>query len=117
MEGRVPNTSGWVSHFSPSFTDQRHPRTAAAWDTRHLFLVTVDGRQSGYSRGMTFQELAEFLTGTLGVEQAINLDGGGSTTMVTGGEVVNRPSDSAGERAIGAAILVVQADTRSTFPS
>ena len=60
----------------------RHPRTAAGVtsDGRTLILVVVDGRQQGYSIGVTLPELADIMIG-LGAANAINLDGGGSTTF------------------------------------
>jgi len=68
------------------------PRTAVGVvDENHLVLVVVDGRQEGYSRGATMTELAEILQG-LGATTAYNIDGGGSSTMVFDGEVVNSPS-------------------------
>jgi exopolysaccharide biosynthesis protein len=54
---------------------------------------------------MTIEELAVLMTG-LGCVEAINLDGGGSTTMVINGRVVNNPSDATGERPISDALLV-----------
>ena len=68
-------------------------------------MVTVDGRQPGVSVGMTLQELAEYLL-SLGATDAMNLDGGGSTTMFLDGRVVNTPSDKEGERKVSDAILV-----------
>lgn len=68
-------------------------------------LVTVDGRQAGYSVGMSLNELAAFLL-ELGAADAVNLDGGGSTTMFLDGKVVNKPSDKEGERSVSDAILV-----------
>ena len=70
-----------------------HPRTAV-------------GRQER-NAGMTLIELADLLA-RLGAWQAMNFDGGGSTTMVIGGVLVNRPSDATGERAVGNALLVVK---------
>ena len=70
-----------------------------------LWLVAIDGRQPDYSVGMTFAELLA-LCNRLDLANAINLDGGGSTTMVVKGEVVNKPSDAAGPRPISDAILV-----------
>src|SRR6478735_8290359 len=68
------------------------PRTAVGVvDENHLVLVVVEGRQEGYSRGATMTELAEILQG-LGATTAYNIDGGGSSTMVFDGEVVNSPS-------------------------
>jgi len=90
-----------------SFAAGRHPRTAVGFsaDSALVYLVTVDGRQPDYSQGMTLMELAEFLV-QLGVHQALNLDGGGSTTMVINGKVVNRPAEDGEERPITNAIIV-----------
>lgn len=70
----------------------RHPRSAIGTDTTKnlLFMVTADGRQAD-SIGMTQDELADLLIG-LGVYDAVNLDGGGSTTMISRplGESKNR---------------------------
>lgn len=70
----------------------RHPRTAAGYNHREIILVTVDGRRAGWSVGMTLTELAHLMR-ELGCTDAMNLDGGGSTTMWVRGLVVNRPSD------------------------
>lgn len=75
-----------------------NPRTAAgvSADGRTLYLVTIDGRQPGYSAGVTLRETAEWLA-LLGASNGLNLDGGGSTAMVrtdgdNGFELLNRPS-------------------------
>ncbi|MBC8142491.1 MAG: phosphodiester glycosidase family protein [Armatimonadetes bacterium] len=75
------------------------PRTAAGWTPSGdaLFLICVDGRQAGYSEGVTLAELAVFFQ-SLGATDAINLDGGGSTAMVVsdggdGSRLLNRPID------------------------
>ncbi len=70
----------------------RHPRTAIAYNEREILLVTVDGRQPGWSVGVDFAELARILL-DLGCTEALNLDGGGSTTCWVRGTVRNRPSD------------------------
>jgi exopolysaccharide biosynthesis protein len=73
------------------------PRTAiGAVGPNHLVVVVVDGRDTGYSRGVTLPELAEIMRG-LGARTAYNLDGGGSSTLYFQGDVVNRPSNG-GER-------------------
>jgi exopolysaccharide biosynthesis protein len=91
---------------SKSFVETRHPRTAVAILKDGKFLMmTVDGRQPGVSVGMSLQELAEYLF-SLGAVDAMNLDGGGSTTMFLDGKVVNTPSDKEGERKVGDAIVV-----------
>jgi exopolysaccharide biosynthesis protein len=74
------------------------PRTAVGViDDNHLVFVVVDGRSSGYSKGVTLPELADIMTG-LGVTTAYNLDGGGSSTMYFNGELVNNPLGKNQER-------------------
>ena len=88
---------GATAQVSPS---ERHPRTAAgvSRDGRTLLLIVVDGRQPGWSIGVTLPELAQMMLGA-GAWNAVNLDGGGSTAMwhrepgATAGHVLNRPSD------------------------
>lgn len=75
-----------------------NPRTAMGLNANRtkLFLFVVDGRQPGYSEGMTTIEIAQLLQNDYGVTDAINLDGGGSTTLVLADptvRVVNAPSD------------------------
>ena len=62
--------------------------------------MAVDSRQPGYSVGASFEESARIMQ-ALCAEEAVNLDGGGSTTLTIGEELVNRPSDPTGERPIG----------------
>jgi hypothetical protein len=85
----------------------RHPRSAVAFnrDSTQLLLVVVDGR-SEKSVGMTTAELGALLI-ELGAWQGMNLDGGGSTTMVVKDKIVNSPSDGTGEREVGNALLVL----------
>lgn len=93
--------------FYYAFALRRNPRTIAgvARDGR-LLLVAVDGRAPGYSAGLDFEEEAAVMR-ALGARDAVNLDGGGSTTMTIRGNVVTRPSDPTGERPIGDAVLVM----------
>lgn len=77
-----------------------HPRTAIGLNKngRWLYILVVDGRQPFYSKGATFQELAEILK-DFGAFNAMALDGGGSSTMVIEGEngepvILNSPIDS-----------------------
>jgi exopolysaccharide biosynthesis protein len=83
----------------------RHPRTAVGIKADGtVVMVVVDGRSSD-SRGMTLVELARFLRDE-GVMTALNLDGGGSSTMVVRGRVVNEPSDGR-ERVIANALMIL----------
>jgi len=90
-----------------NFTYDRHPRTAVGFsvDSSHVYFFTVDGRQAGYSVGMSLFELADYML-EWGVYQGINLDGGGSTTMVIDGEVMNSPSDGT-ERTVANALMAI----------
>ncbi len=93
----------------------RHPRTAVCLNDRYIFFVVVDGRQPGYSIGMTSDELARFCRDRLGAEWGINQDGGGSSAMWLDGEIVNRPSDGQERRvANGLTMLVLEPVHKST---
>ncbi len=67
------------------------PRTALGYNADTLFLVVADGRQPKYSTGLTLYELASILI-ELGATEAINLDGGSSSTFVVNDKVINQPS-------------------------
>jgi hypothetical protein len=99
-----------------AFATARHPRTGVgiANAGRRLLIVVVDGRQAPYSDGMSLRELADLFR-ALGAREAINLDGGGSTTFVhavpdSAGlfRIGNRPSDPTGERPVGDALAIVK---------
>ena len=82
-----------------------HPRTAAGYTVGgDLILLVVDGRQDG-SRGVDLQELA-ILMRNLGCVEALNLDGGGSSTLVVNGQLVNRPAGGTVEREVMSALAV-----------
>lgn len=90
-----------------SFVDARHPRTLVGQDADGaIWLIAVDGRQPDYSIGMQFEDMQR-LADRLRLTDALNLDGGGSTTMVVRGKVVNRPSDPGGARPVADALIVV----------
>ncbi|HKP19326.1 MAG TPA: phosphodiester glycosidase family protein [Gaiellaceae bacterium] len=92
--------------FFQSFVAGRQPRTLAGVRADGaLLLVTVDGRAPGWSAGMTLPEAARLMR-SLGARDAVNLDGGGSSTMTVRGEVVNRPSDRV-ERAVSDGLFVM----------
>lgn len=93
-----------------SFNKTRHPRTAVGRRADGtVLLVVADGRNE-QAAGLSMTELQQVMT-ALGCRDAVNLDGGGSTTMVVRGEVVNHPSDNkqfdaAGERVVANIICV-----------
>ena len=83
----------------------RHPRTAIAFNNTYVFFVVCDGRDAGVSIGMTGIELGTFCRNTLGATDALNLDGGGSSTMVVNGTVKNKPSDGS-PRAVASSLVM-----------
>ena len=82
--------SAGAGQFDSDITDGRHPRAALGVADGHLLAVACDGRRSRVDDGLSLTELAEVLL-ELGAESAINLDGGGSTTLVHRGHLLNRP--------------------------
>ncbi|WP_191556310.1 phosphodiester glycosidase family protein [Metabacillus idriensis] len=93
--------------FFYQFGQRRHPRTAAGVKADGtILLVTIDGRKPGYSVGANFKESAQLLK-SLGAVNALNLDGGGSTTMTVNQKLVSTPSDASGERPVGDGILLL----------
>jgi hypothetical protein len=82
--------SAGAGQFDSDITEGRHPRSAIGISDGDLYLVTCDGRRTGVDAGLTLDELAEFML-ALGCRDAMNLDGGGSTTLVHRGHLLNRP--------------------------
>jgi hypothetical protein len=107
LHGKVPTNWESGEALNPAnFINMRHPRTLIGIDRGgFIWLVAIDGRQPEYSVGMTFADL-ERLCDRLDLTDALNLDGGGSTTMVVNGRIVNKPSDATGPRPVSDAILV-----------
>lgn len=87
------------------FSAERHARTIAGIDRRGRLLLATVG-SPGVSEGYTLDEEAELMR-SLGAVDAMNLDGGGSTTFVAVGATINQPSDPTGPRPIGDSIQVV----------
>ena len=82
--------SGGAGQFDSDITEGRYPRAAFGISEQWLVAVACDGRRSNVDGGLTMVELAEVMV-ELGAERAINLDGGGSTTLVHRGHLLNRP--------------------------
>ncbi|MFB9838659.1 phosphodiester glycosidase family protein, partial [Actinoallomurus acaciae] len=113
-DGRVtiaPKADGLIHPDDPSYFYgwgiRRNPRTMIGVDRRgRLLLVEVDGRYAAHSEGLTIPEAGELMR-SLGAVEAMNLDGGGSSTMVADGQLVNTPSDATGQRPVGDAVVVL----------
>ncbi|MDQ8705169.1 phosphodiester glycosidase family protein [Streptomyces sp. LHD-70] len=105
----TPAADGMVHADNPSFyygwMHKRNPRTLAGTDAAgRTVLITADGRDTD-ALGLSIPESAA-VARSLGLRDAVNLDGGGSTAMVVNGELITDPSDAAGERPVGDALLI-----------
>lgn len=103
------NGRRWFKQENAPHLTSAHPRTFAGITKKgDLFHVTVDGRQrnAGRSVGMPLEEALRFFT-AFGAREVVNMDGGGSTTFVRRGRVLNRPSDGY-ERPVTTALVVVR---------
>lgn len=106
IAGRVVLDHGQLIDGDDRFSTTQHPRTLVGLGERYnyLYLVTIDGRQPGYSKGASLAEAAAIMA-RIGASMALNVDGGGSTTMVLrdpdgASQLVNSPSGG-GERIVG----------------
>ena len=110
-KGMVDNAGGKPVGAFYTYT-QRHPRTAIGTDKKgNVYLVVVDGRSKGNAEGVTISELTKVCE-WLGMRDAINLDGGGSSSMWTAEEGTvsypcrNKKFDHAGERRVSSCVVV-----------
>lgn len=110
IEGDREGFSAGAAQFDSDITIERHPRAALGLTADgRLLAVACDGRAAGEA-GLLLDELAELLVAH-GAHSAINLDGGGSTSLVCGGELVNSPREGDGTplpggRAVSTALLL-----------
>ncbi|MCE2415886.1 phosphodiester glycosidase family protein [Candidatus Poribacteria bacterium] len=82
----------------------RHPRSALGFNDEKLFLIAIDGRQHGYSMGMTLYHMGTFFS-ELGIKHAINFDGGSSSTLWALGRVANSPAHGYERRIFNIAMI------------
>jgi hypothetical protein len=85
--------SAGAAQFDSDITVGRYPRCALGVSERELLAVCCDGRRSGVDAGLELAELARLMV-SFGAREAINLDGGGSATLVHRGHLLNRPYSS-----------------------
>jgi hypothetical protein len=107
LDGKnIGGTTDSIEGTFPSFSSQRNPRSGVGFskDSTIVYFFAVDGRQTA-SVGMTLYEFADLMIAQ-GVYQGLNLDGGGSTTFLLQGSIMNAPSDATGERPVGNCLLL-----------
>ena len=86
----VEGFSAGSAQFDSDITAERHPRCALGVSDGELLAVCCDGRRTGVDAGLDLAELARLLI-SFGARDAINLDGGGSATLIHHGHLLNRP--------------------------
>jgi hypothetical protein len=92
--------SAGAAQFDSDITVGRHPRCALGVSDDELLAVCCDGRRSGVDAGLELAELARLLI-SFGARDAINLDGGGSASLVVGGRLRNVPREEHGRELVG----------------
>lgn len=115
-QGQIVDTYENEVFFGSGFESERPYARAAIGYTanRHLILFATDGKQAMHSIGLTLRHLAEEMQ-RLGCVEAMNLDGGGSETLIVNGAAINHPSDGH-ERDITSVFAIVPAPPR-TLPT
>ena len=108
VDGDEEGFSAGEAQFDSDITRGRHPRAALGSDGRHLYALACDGRADDEA-GLTIPELARAMA-DLGAHEALNLDGGGSASLVCGGRLRNVPREAhglpvPGGRAIATALV------------
>lgn len=92
--------------------NDRHPRTAIGYTHNHrLIILVIEGRSPGVAEGATLDETARILV-ELGCQEAINLDGGGSSCMLVNGKETIQPADKEGERPVASVFIVKKKEPR-----
>lgn len=107
LDGKnIAGSADYAEGTFPRFSAGRHPRSGIGFskDSTRVYMIAVDGRTQN-SVGMSLVEFADLMLAS-GIYQGMNLDGGGSTTLVVDGKIVNAPSDPTGERAVGNCLLL-----------
>jgi exopolysaccharide biosynthesis protein len=105
--GRILVQDGELADVGPA-NQPRHPRSMIGWNRQAIFLIVVDGRQPELSVGMSYPEMAQ-LAKQYECTDAIELDGGGSSTLWATGKIWNSPSDGK-PRAIANGLIVFRRD-------
>lgn len=106
-DGVLPTEWSGLENFQDSHNLNRHPRSAVGIckENKRIIFMVIDGRQTG-SRGATMRDVAQTIL-SLGAWNAVNLDGGGSSTLIVDDEWVHRPTDSNWMRPIGNALVAI----------
>jgi exopolysaccharide biosynthesis protein len=106
QNGKMRITNDQERMFIGKAQNDLHPRTAMGYTSNgKLIILVVEGRNTGKAEGASLPELAEIFL-SLGVVEALNLDGGGSSCLLVQGKETIRPSDKEGQRAVPAVFMI-----------
>ena len=106
QNGTIKITSNEELKFTGKAIDDKHPRTCMGYTADgRLIIMVIQGRFAGIAEGATLTQQAKLLV-ALGCEEALNLDGGGSSCMLINGKETIKPSDKEGERAVPAVFII-----------
>jgi exopolysaccharide biosynthesis protein len=106
QQGEVRVSNYEELKFAGKAIHDRHPRTAMGYTSNNeLVFLVVEGRNPGKAEGVTLKQEAILLQ-SLGCIEALNLDGGGSSTMLINGKETIRPSDKEGQRAVPGVFMI-----------
>ncbi len=106
QEGKIKITNNEELKFSGKALYDKHPRTAMGYTKDGLLIVmAIEGRFPGKAEGANLEQLAKILIG-VGCEEALNLDGGGSSCLLVNGKQTITPSDKEGQRPVPAVFLI-----------
>ncbi len=108
QKGTIKITNNEELKFTGKAIDDKHPRTCMGYTADgRLIIMVIQGRFAGIAEGATLTQQAKLLV-ALGCEEALNLDGGGSSCMLINGKETITPSDKEGERAVPAVFIISQ---------
>ena len=110
QDGRIRITNNEERMFVGKAIDDLHPRTAMGYTREgRLIILVVQGRDPGIAEGASLQDLAEMMI-ALGADEALNLDGGGSSCLLVQGRETIKPSDKTGQRPVPAVFIIGKKD-------
>jgi exopolysaccharide biosynthesis protein len=106
QNGKIKITNEEELKFTGKAINDKHPRTCMGYTKDgYLIIMVIQGRFPGIADGATLDQEAKLLI-NLGCEEALNLDGGGSSCMLVNGKETIKPSDKGGERPVPAVFII-----------
>lgn len=106
QEGQMKISNNQEQRFAGKQVDDLHPRTAMGYTADgQIIIMVVEGRNPGIAEGASLPQLAQLML-SAGCIEALNLDGGGSSTMLVNGKETIKPSDKTGQRPVPAVFII-----------